>query len=162
MVQKEFYRASLRHLQSCNALIERIASCDNPQIKSTFISEVYYLSGYVIETILSWAIFQQHNYRGDILKSDIYNDGCFKTHNLTSKSNVALKKYGCNLRGVTFIDQSHSDRILQNMYSKWTIDLRYQNYKEIHSELIIEESTIKRYLKEVESIFRIITQKYNI
>ena len=114
MIQKEFYRASLRHLSSCKALLEKMSKCDLSE-KSGYISEIYYLSGYIIETILSWAIFEQANYKGDILKSKIYNDGYFKTHCLISKSNFALDKYGCNLRGVIFIDQKHADKNLQNI-----------------------------------------------
>lgn len=160
MKQKEFYRASLRHLSSCKALLEKISNCQ-PCEKSVYISEVYYLSGYIIETILSWAIFEQANYKGDILKSEIYNDGYFKTHCLMSKSNIALNKYGCNLRGVNFIDQKHADKKLQNMYSKWTVNLRYQNYKEIHQELLIDENAISSYMNEVEKVMKLIINKYH-
>ena len=160
MIQKEFYRASLRHLSSCKALLEKISTCASCD-KSAYILEVCYLSGYIIETILSWAIFEQANYKGDILKSEIYNDSFFKTHCLMSKSNIALKKYGCNLRGVIFIDQKHADKNLQNMYSKWTVDLRYQNYKDIHKDLSIDENAINIYLKEVENVMNLIIKKYH-
>ena len=160
MIQKEFYRASLRHLCSCKALLEKMSKCDSSE-KTGYISEIYYLSGYIIETILSWAIFEQANYKGDILKSKIYNDGYFKTHCLISKSNIALNKYGCNLRGVIFIDQKHADKNLQNMYSKWTVDLRYQNYKEIYKELSVDENSIKSYIQEVEKVMMLIINKYH-
>ena len=56
----EFKEASKKHLLSCQFLIENIDSCG--KYEKHLLSTVYYLTGYIFETILKYSIYSAISY----------------------------------------------------------------------------------------------------
>lgn len=125
MKSNEYYRASLRHIAVCEELCTKLDNEQDTNMHSYLLQEIYYLSGYVIETALSWAIYQQYGGSDDVKASDIYKqDKKFKTHNLTLKTDCAKAKHNCIFPGVPFIDKPHRCKTLQNYFTYWDTDVR--------------------------------------
>jgi hypothetical protein len=84
MVYMTFKESSKKHLQTCQCLIHTLESCN--QEKKYLLSNILYLTGYTIETILKYRIFANLSYARDKDIKDV-NIGsitwdAIKTHDL--------------------------------------------------------------------------------
>ncbi|MCZ2671385.1 hypothetical protein ACMSEH_06365 [Bacteroides thetaiotaomicron] len=119
---------------------------------------IYYLSGYVFETLLSYAFFCKLRWNGEIEKSCHFQDKKFKTHNLSSKI-IYAKRYSCDFSGITFLDKKHPDKTLQKMFDNWCVDLRYQETHTLKGFKFTEED-IQRYVGEIEDVQKKVLRKF--
>lgn len=124
--------------------------------KNRLCQEIYYLSGYILETLLSYALCSSLNITGDIFESKPFKEDSkqFKTHNLMQKYNYALK-HGCmGLRGLQFFQKEHQNAEIQELFNSWEVKYRY----ETHANISIDNLSV--YLKTIEDIYRTILLKY--
>ena len=162
MHYKEFRSAAHRHLLSCKKMCEKLGQTTNDNEKRDLIAEVYYLSGYIVETLLSYAIFSVAS--RDIQKKPIedhpdYERG-FKTHNFKAKIYFALN-HGCNFDGITFISNRHSNKELMKLFDSWGVELRYQHYSKFNGVLpTISEQMINSYIGELAKLFQQFNQRF--
>ena len=83
----EYYHSALRHLETCQLMFEKLSTIDNNKPlfakKQRLKLDIYYLSGYIVETMLSYAFFAniKWNKNVDIDKCSLYTKD-FKTHKL--------------------------------------------------------------------------------
>lgn len=152
MTRKDYYRAAHRHLETCKCLYatQKNTKLDKT-LKSHYLSNIYYLSGYVVETMISYALFTQ--IRTELV--NINNHPKFKTHNIQAKILYA-RKNNCSLDGILLIDKK-SEKKIQKLYSDWTVDFRYQQYSNIRS---IDEKVLFEYLNVLNSIVIEIIKRY--
>ena len=157
MDYKEFRQAAHRHLITCQKMCDSLSGLTNSEDKNLIIANIYYLSGYVVETLLSYAFFCSCNSKTrkkPIEEHPEYEKG-FKTHDFQAKISF-VKKHNCNLDGITFISNKHSNDVFMKLYNGWQVDLRYRSPKNIVRVSVIDETLIKGYidsLKEVEIQF---------
>lgn len=101
----QFREAAYRHLVSCKQLLNDAKdSTTKKDSKDRLCLEIYYLSGYILETMLSYAVCSSMNVNGDVNQSKPFKEDRtrFKVHNLNQKYNYALQN-GCNgLRNICF------------------------------------------------------------
>lgn len=153
----QFRNAAYRHLISCKHLLEDAKDLKTSKdTKDRLCLEVYYLSGYIIETILSYAVCSSMNVNGDVYQSKPFKEDAklFKVHNLNQKYTYALK-IGCNgLRNICFFQKKHPDTIIQNLFSDWHVKYRYEN------RAILSTDILSKYISSIEGIYQTILKNY--
>jgi hypothetical protein len=115
-----------------------MAACDtivDSQKKAYILSEVYYLSGYILETGLSYAFFSHIRYTGDIYSSVHYSNKGFKTHNTNIKYQYLLNN-NCVISDLVFVSSSHKTKALQKLYNEWDVKYRYEHYSNLNKNLL--------------------------
>ena len=157
MDYREFKRAAHRHLLTCQNLCSSLTSIESQEEKYAVMDDVYYLSGYVIETLLSYAIFcscDLKTRKQPVESSPFYNKG-FKTHDFQAKIRFATKQ-NCCLNGIVYIDKKHTNDEYMKRFNAWQIELRYRSLGKVSGMPTLNESTLCGYidsLKEVEKQF---------
>jgi len=116
----EFKRASKKHLIACECLI---ASLENEckQKEKHILTTIYYLTGYVLETILKFSLYASISFdkKEDIKKLDSHGltfEYDIKIHNLTK-----LKR-AVETKNITSFPKYKDNK---NLFSSWNSEIRY-------------------------------------
>lgn len=153
----QFRNAAYRHLVSCKQLLKDANdSTTKKDIKDRLCLEIYYLGGYILETMLSYAVCSSMNINGDIYQSKPFKEDAkkFKVHNLNLKYEYALQN-GCNgLRNIRFFQEKHPDAVIQNLFSDWHVKYRYENRANLSPEIL------SKYISSIEEVYQTILKKY--
>lgn len=129
MYYKEYVKSSYRHLSTCKNLLADIQDPHKTDAdKKHWISEAYYLSGYVVECMLSYVLFYKYN--GHVETNEFYR-GEFLTHSLDSKIHHVCKVANRPLTGVHFVCVRPHDRKMNSMFSQWSVNFRYEHPNKI-------------------------------
>lgn len=157
MDYKQFQNAAYRHLVSCKQLLSDAKdSRTKKDTKDRLCLEIYYLGGYILETMLSYAVCSSMNISGDVYQSKPFKEDAnlFKVHNLNQKYHYALQK-GCNgLRNICFFKNKHPNVIIQNLFSDWHVKYRYEN----KANLSLNDLSV--FIESIENIYQTILQNY--
>ena len=128
----EFKRASKKHLIACECLI---ASLENEckQKEKHILTTIYYLTGYVFETILKFSLYASVSFdkNEDISKLDSHGltfDNDIKIHNLIKLKRVVEAK------NITFLSQYENNK---NLFSSWNSEIRYNEKTKFSKEEIL-------------------------
>lgn len=153
----QFRNAAFRHLVSCKQMLKDANdSTAKKDTKDRLCLEIYYLSGYILETLLSYAVCSSMNINGDIYQSKPFTDdkNKFKVHDLNQKYNYALQK-GCNgLRNLCFFQKKHPDAKIQNLFLEWQVKYRYENRANLSPEVL------STYINSIEDVYKTILKNY--
>lgn len=166
MLYIEYYRSALRHLDVCKTMMDYLDSMQGNTCLSgkreRLKLDIYYLSGYIIETMISYTFFVSLNWQKNvpIEKCQHYNKG-FKTHKLSSKILFATSKVYCDYSGIPLLGNIIDDSTERKMFNSWSEVVRYQNPK-TYSKLEFSEGDLRRYLSQIELMFKQLTNKYHI
>ena len=156
MDYKEYRKSAIRHLQTCQYLLKDIDS-HKTELQKNFLLNVYYLSGYVVETALSYAFFSHIKHKGDVATNIDYKNR-FKTHNFNTKVKVIYEKRG-NLSSVPFVHRKIEDPKLTLLFNSWSTDFRYCTNDTIKEHNISEE-ILRKYLSHLEELLKIILNRF--
>lgn len=164
MQYKEYYQSALRHLDVCKTMMESLDSMNSKghltAKRERLKLDIYYLSGYIIETMISYTFFVNLKWRKNIhVETCPFYDKGFKTHNLSAKLLFATSKANCNYTGVSLLSKKFTDKTEQKMFYGWSEVVRYQNPKTC-SNLDFTEADLKRYLNDIESMFNQLIKKF--
>ena len=134
MQYKEYYQSALRHLDVCKTLMESLDSMNSKghltAKRERLKLDIYYLSGYVIETMISYTFFVNLNWqKNKHIESYPYYEKGFKTHNLSRKLSFATSNAHCDYSGVALLGNKISDSKERKMFCGWSEVIRYQNPK---------------------------------
>lgn len=164
MLYKEYYKSALRHLDVCKIMLEKLSSMDKkPNLNSMrerLLLDIYYLSGYVIETMISYSHFVCLGWKenDNIETYSLYGKG-FKTHDLSAKITFAVLKARCDFSGITLLGIDIKNDIKRKMFHEWSEKVRYQHSK-ISSKLVFNENDLESYLGDIEKMFNQLKNKY--
>ncbi|MBR6103606.1 MAG: hypothetical protein IKP81_00935 [Paludibacteraceae bacterium] len=157
MEYTQFRNAAYRHLVSCQQLLE---AAKNSKTKKDIVDrlclEIYYLSGYILETMLSYAVCSVMKISSDINESKPFKEDArkFKIHDLKLKYDYALAAGCVGLRGICFFQQQHSDKGIQNLFKEWNVKYRYEKKEKITLDVI------SKYIESVSEVYKVILTKY--
>ncbi len=156
----EFKSAANRHLYTCKKLLNAAANQDeNPDGRDDVLWNTYYLSGYVIETMLKYYYFyhyatNQYNLQG-VTNIDIFFNHNVKkifTHDLNLLSSEIRNLLGgdgnTDIPFVTALSQSPD---LIELKENWHESIRYEK-----KPVSINYSKLNRYITEIESFYQAI------
>jgi len=128
----EFKRASKKHLVACECLI---ASLENEckQKEKHILTTIYYLTGYIFETILKFSLYASVSFdkNEDISKLNSHGltfDNDIKIHNLTKLKRVIEAKN---------ITSFHEYENNKNLFSTWNSEIRYDEKTKFSKEEIL-------------------------
>ncbi len=171
----EYRKSSIRHLKTCQKIID-CAEKENIDLPTSIIQNLYYLSGYIFECIINYAIFDYIGFNKnscvDELNSKNENFEKFKTykvvHNIQKKSKGFRTMQRHNFQdtinffieqnidssNVPFIGKEVPSR-MKNLFINWDISVRYETminikntYKQRKINLTkITYQDIKEYIK---------------
>ena len=142
MVYKDYKVASIRHLETCQYMCQNLKQVQNPKEKKHILANIYYLSGYVIECIINYAIYDYLGYPmernvkrlDDTTRQISFGGSKFKyqirSHNFRTNCEILLKLP--DISQVPFIDSSNIPPKYQNvkiLYKKWSPNARYEDYQ---------------------------------
>ena len=157
MEYKEFRNAAYRHLVSCKQMLSDVTNTQLQQdVKNRLCLEIYYLSGYVLETMLSYAVCSSMNVEGNVYKSRPFTTDSkeFKTHRLMQKYNYAIKNGCLGLKNLCFFQTQHQNKDIQKLFANWSVDYRYEKRENISQDLLVE------YITSIENVYCEIFKKY--
>lgn len=162
----EYYHSALRHLETCQLMLEKLSTIGNDKpllaTKQRLKLDIYYLSGYIVETMLSYAFFAniKWNKNVDIKKCSLYTKD-FKTHKLESKLFFVCSRGKCDFSGIKLIGVKPENKIEKRMFHEWSEVVRYQNPKTC-SQLEFTEHELKCYLNDIKVMFKQIRNKFYV
>lgn len=162
MHYKEFRTAAHRHLLSCEKMCKGLSGLSNINEKRDLIAEIYYLSGYIVETLLSYAIFNvaSREIQNQPIESHPDYDNGFKTHDFQAKIQFAIN-HGCNFDGFPFISVKHPNINLRKLFNAWHVNLRYQHYSKFNNTpSSLNERMIISYICELAKLEQQFNQKF--
>jgi len=117
----EFKKASKKHLIACECLIDSLNKGYCTQNKNHILTTIYYLSGYIFETILKFSLYsavkfgKKDNIKNLDLRGLRYDEN-IKTHSL-----IKLKRDIETKNIVSLIEYESNKRL----FSDWTSEIRY-------------------------------------
>jgi len=160
MYYKDFLNAARKHRYTCEVLIEKFNSLDKNKEKSNckyLLSNIYYLSGYIIECIVKYGIYSLIGYPNNKDIKELNQDGLtykkvIESHKFKNYTEYFKSKYhGTKIPLINC--EKNIDRKIIDIYNKWDSVIRYSYELEYKDNLNI-------YLKFNEysnEIFEIIT-----
>lgn len=153
----QFKNAAYRHLVSCKQLLNDTKdSTTKKDTKDRLCLEIYYLSGYILEAMLSYAVCSSMNVKGDVYQSKPFKEDStkFKVHDLNQKYSYALQN-GCNgLRNICFFHKKHPETVIQNLFHDWHVKYRYENRANLSPEILT------KYISSIEGVYQTILKNY--
>ena len=128
----EFKKASKKHLVACECLI---ASLENEckQKEKHILTTIYYLTGYIFETILKFSLYASVSFdkNEDISKLNSHGltfDNDIKIHNL-----IKLKRV-IEAKSITSLHEYENNK---NLFSTWNSEIRYNEKIKFSKEEIL-------------------------
>lgn len=153
MITRDYIHAARRHLFTCQKLLE-VANANIPSDqKGHILDNVYYLSGYVIETMLSYMLCSKEMISGDVMQSEHFKTTQFKTHNLNAKV-LYLQEKNCNINGIVFISKKASPE-QQRLFANWGAKYRYEKSSPCRANVDMDA-----YMANVQQLYNQILSKY--
>lgn len=122
MKTSDFRHAAKKHFSTCKFMLASLSGyrSDRKHIESN----VYYLSGYIIECISKYAILQ-HMHKDNVVDEEL-NDFGLKNHN--------IKQLFCNLLDKIEVDRDFP-RDFPKHYRQWDVGIRYESCSS-HTQLL--------------------------
>lgn len=106
MRYSQFRESAYRHLLACKQMIKDVSEGNiKGADKNKIYQEVYYLSGYIVESLLSYSLCSFLKIEGDCMKSEPFTKDSkkFKTHDLQQKFRYASEKGSTGISELCFL-----------------------------------------------------------
>lgn len=161
MVYEDYKTASIRHLRTCQHLCQNLGQVQNTQVKKHILANIYYLSGYVIECIINYAIYDLVSYSKteDVkqLNESSHQISFYKpkkkgwyqiNHHKFQENSQFLVSQLPAISQIPFIDWSNKPekyRSVERLYEKWQSNARYEDHQ-------FTEQQVKLFVQLVEEI----------
>jgi hypothetical protein len=160
----EYFKAAQRHRETCEYLIRKLSDSQegiDVHLQEKLLNNIYYLSGYVIECIISYSFFNIINY--DKTKSvydlDINNPYQYTFHKYFREHSKSanelrideIRKRGGNIPStIPIIGDENVDKNLKKMYDQWDAKSRYTTS---HLTFTIDQNNAKKFFTLANEIY---------
>jgi len=146
----EYRNASLKHIHTCNYLIEKLKKEENLLLakKKQIINNIYYLAGYAIESIISYGIYDYIEFdpiesirelkQNSVFAStysvsfqhgkDTFGNDikfCIMKHNFQENKDFFSFHNISDISDIPFIGHIPDDEKLKELFFNWDPELRY-------------------------------------
>ncbi|MCK5523380.1 MAG: hypothetical protein KAI83_09635 [Thiomargarita sp.] len=146
MNDKKYRAAAKRHLETCEYMLDYLdqISYADSYSKENILVDIYYLSGYVIECIVSYAI-------GELELSQSKITETRKIHNFQNNDMYFLCRNKPELEMP--IESLIKNSGVQDLYKYWNPKIRYDNMNNLR------ERDIKKIVELSKSIYQVINKE---
>lgn len=129
---QSFARAAHKHLKTCDEMFSHLSAVRSEQDKKILLSQLYYISGYVLECIYKFGILSAMGKATVNLSKEELDE-------------LGLKSHDIRILRQEYIEYSHKKTtpIAHNHFKKWDVQIRYYAPNEIEE---LDFSKIKDYL----------------
>lgn len=131
MYYNEFREASKKHLISCKCLIENLERCN--QNEKTLLTTIYYLTGYVFETILKYSIYSSINFDKKTDITELRSNGLNYIDDIKIHSLVKLKRIVEEKQIASLLDYEQNKKL----FNAWNSEVRYSKSTDFTKNEII-------------------------
>jgi hypothetical protein len=129
MLYKDFLNSARKHKFACDVIHEKVSSIQPPsELYRSLILTLYYLSGYTIECIVKYAIYDlyRHNRKTEIDQLD--HDGVtyadIKHHKFNRYTEFLNRRVSGSIPLIN--DISHIPKAIMFLYNEWDAHIRYR------------------------------------
>jgi len=183
MIYTDYQLAATKHLNTCKAILDsfdRFSQLDNTAIivsryKQEAIHSIYYLSGYILESIATYSIYKHFGWNTRVSVKTFnrgFSDSCqftFYPHQnylYSAKSHIFQRNQFEVLRrvfsssNIEFIDTSvYVNNDMKILFNSWKAEVRYhkKNRNYINNSQITE-ANIKDFVSITENIYNSLLQ----
>jgi len=128
----EFKKASKKHLVVCECLIISLEdSCT--QKEKDILTTLYYLTGYVFETILKFSLYASVGFDKNEDIKRLNSHGLSFNNNIKIHNLVKLKR-DVEAKSITSFPQYSNNK---NLFSSWNSDIRYDENTKFSKEEVL-------------------------
>ena len=128
----EFKRASKKHLLACECLIASLEN-DCKQKEKHLLTTIYYLTGYIFETILKFSLYASVDFDKNEDISKLNSHGITFENNIKIHSLIKLKR-AIEAKNITSLYQYENNK---NLFSTWNSEIRYDEKTKFSKEEIL-------------------------
>jgi hypothetical protein len=164
MNYKEYYKAAQRHRETCEYLINKLNDRQeyiDVHRQKKLLQNIYYLSGYVIECIISYSFFNIICFDNKKSVYDLENHNCygysfqkyFREHSKIANDLriEEIRKRGGNIpSSLPIIGEKVVDEITKKMYEQWDAKSRYTN---IHLTFELDRNNVFKFFNLANEIY---------
>ena len=158
MFYEEYKEAAIKHLQTCRFMVKHLENIYNIKETERITASIYYLSGYVVECILSYTIFYLIRYdsKKSVYELDNFN-GCglkfnknFRTHKFDEKLEYIRRVGGVIPSNLPIIGNIQVHSKIKSMFDEWKPEVRYTT---TNLSFTISKVDTINFIKTVENIY---------
>lgn len=159
MVYKEFLNAARKHKYTCSILLEKLDQINNkrePAQAKYLLLNVYYLSGYIIECIVKYGIYNLVGFSKRKEVTKLNQDGLrYKDHICHHKFNRFTQYLDCRI-GISLPlirNKKGINKKVVELYNKWDAPVRYSYELDLSEERYYIEfnKTAERIFQEIKN-----------
>jgi len=157
MIYKDFRVAANRHLQTCQYMVGCLTKLKTEE-RQNILDNIYYLSGYVIECIIKFAIYEYVHYpsqndisglRKEYKTFELNYNKDIKSHNLTELSET-LQKIGGDTSSLD--NRILSFPTLKELYQDWDSEIRYKISPDLKKKLT--DSNLQQFVSSISEVYK--------
>jgi hypothetical protein len=134
----EYSKASKRHLQSCEVLLDHLED-QSSRKRELILQETFYLTGYIFECIYKYAIFVLIGYNPQKHVEELNENGLsYNQHIKTHNFQVLTCELDSRITGnIPFIkNEDGIDNNTIRLYKAWKPTFRYKAFHDINENVI--------------------------
>lgn len=179
---KDYQKTSLKHLTTCKIMLDSMdnlisqstALINNENKKKALLHNMFYLSGYTLESIINYSIFKHfkwtepsiyvtdHKFSARSGVSFYPNTGrlvdrgvypfWMSQHNF--QRNIQILSKALPASKIPLIDKTIKiDSDLIKLYKSWQIEMRYHPQDTTYDNLVLSEDNVKRFVGLTEIVY---------
>jgi hypothetical protein len=155
MIYKDYLNSARKHQYTCEVIRARLFNnISNNGLRKSLLLNLYYLSGYIIECIVKYAIYDLLSYKRDqdvkLLNQDgLTFDSHIKHHRFDIYTEHLVRRISSPIPLVNYT--KNIDKTVVQLYKKWDVNIRYKYDLDANAE----EDYIKFY-EYSRQIFRLV------
>ena len=159
----EYKKAAKRHLSTCDFILRKLDEIKPTQSHVDFLLNVYYLSGYIIECTLKYAIFKRYNHiYKDVEtfdKKGVRYEENLKIHSIP-RLIEELRRIDRDLPQETLVITSVTNNEIKKLINSWSVDLRYTDIQLKEKKITLDFDVLSTYFNTIKDFNVKITNRY--
>jgi hypothetical protein len=157
MLYQEYKISAERHLYTCNQLLCNLRDIGDQKSKNKVLTNTYYLSGYIIENIISYKFFDFIGYPENksvylFKRNSETFDSLFRKHSYLENERrlIFMIELGLNLSNCFPFYCSNINEDVLLMYEEWDATVRYTT---THLSFPINEVHTREFIQTARDIY---------
>jgi hypothetical protein len=190
MDYKDYQKASYKHLVTCKAILESIILLNsNPSAQiiqnskqKAVLHNIYYLSGYTLESVINYAIYKHFRWRNSSVRDvdHSFSQRCGLSYGRLRKisssgeypyfisghefsRNIQILQKEFSNSQIPLIDRTELvDVEVVKLFKAWCVEIRYHKETESYSNVTLSYDNINLFVETTEKIYNGLISKVGL